>query len=79
MSTSCFDREDQIFIVLINLEEQYSIWPQWKEVPGGWKAVPEVQGDKTVVQAYINEHWTDMRPASLRKWMTEQSQTAEQV
>ncbi|MEJ6475014.1 MbtH family protein [Pseudoalteromonas piscicida] len=71
MSVSCFDREDEIFIVLINQEEQYSIWPNWKEVPAGWQAVAGVQGSKADVQRYINEHWTDMRPASLRQWMAE--------
>ncbi|WP_442793312.1 MbtH family protein [Pseudoalteromonas sp. NC201] len=74
MSVSCFDREDETFIVLINQEEQYSIWPEWKAVPVGWQAVAGVQGDKAHVQSYINEHWTDMRPASLRQWMAEQAQ-----
>ena len=32
MSTSCFDREDETFIVLVNHEDQYSIWPHWKAV-----------------------------------------------
>lgn len=39
MSTSCFDREDETFIVLVNHEEQYSIWPHWKAVPGGWSKI----------------------------------------
>lgn len=75
MSTSCFDREDETFIVLINQEQQYSIWPNWKAIPGGWQAVSGVEGDKATVQSYINEHWADMRPASLRKWMQAQSNT----
>lgn len=79
MSTSCFDREGETFIVLINQEQQYSIWPQWKAVPGGWQAIDGVAGDKDKVQTYINEHWTDMRPASLRKWMQEQSDKVGQV
>ncbi|WP_341667757.1 MbtH family protein [Alcaligenes sp. SDU_A2] len=74
MSTSCFDREDETFIVLMNHEEQYSIWPQWKAVPGGWQAVEGVQGDKQHVLDYVKMHWTDMRPLSLRKWMQEQAQ-----
>lgn len=72
MSTSCFDREDEIFIVLINHEEQYSIWPHWKAVPGGWKVVEGVKGDKKTVLEYVDKVWTDMRPLSLRKWMAEQ-------
>ncbi len=72
MSTSCFDREDETFIVLINHEEQYSIWPHWKGVPGGWTAVEGVKGDKKTVLEYVDKVWTDMRPLSLRKWMAEQ-------
>ena len=74
MSTNCFDREDETFIVLINHEEQHSIWPQWKAVPAGWSAVPGVSGDKKTVIAYVDAHWTDMRPLSLRRWMQAQAQ-----
>ena len=72
MTTSCFDREDETFIVLVNHEEQYSIWPHWKPVPGGWTVVDGVKGEKQVVLEYVDEVWTDMRPLSLRKWMAEQ-------
>lgn len=78
MSTSCFDREDETFIVLVNHEEQYSIWPHWKAVPGGWKAVEGIKGDKKTVLEYVEKTWTDMRPLSLRKWMDEQSAKATQ-
>lgn len=73
MSVSCFDREDEVFIVLVNHEEQYSIWPRWKGIPGGWSVVDGVEGDKRTVLAYIESAWTDMRPLSLRKWMDEES------
>lgn len=73
MATSCFDREDEIFIVLVNHEEQYSIWPQWKAVPDGWRAVDGIAGDKKTVLEYVEQAWTDMRPLSLRKWMDEQA------
>ncbi|MGJ7605339.1 MbtH family protein [Variovorax sp. LT1R20] len=73
MSTSSFDREDETFIVLVNHEDQYSIWPHWKAVPGGWTAVEGVQGDKKTVLAYVETHWTDMRPKSLRDWMQQQA------
>ena len=72
MSTSCFDREGEVFIVLVNHEEQYSIWPQWKAVPGGWRAVEGVIGDKKTVLDYVEKTWTDMRPKSLRDWMAQQ-------
>ena len=73
MSKSCFDREDETFIVLVNHEEQYSIWPEWKTVPGGWKAVEGIRGNKQHVLDYVRTHWQDMRPLSLRKWMEDQA------
>lgn len=76
MSTSCFDRDDETFIVLVNHEEQYSIWPHWKAVPGGWRRVEGVSGDKQTVCAWIDQNWTDMRPLSLRQWMEAQARDA---
>ena len=76
MSTSCFDREDETFIVLVNHEEQYSIWPHWKAVPNGWKVVDGVTGDKKAVLDHVDKTWTDMRPQSLRRWMDEQAAAA---
>jgi MbtH protein len=76
MSTSCFDRDDETFIVLVNHEDQYSIWPHWKAVPGGWTVVEGVEGDKKTVLDYIDKAWTDMRPRSLRIWMEEQERKA---
>lgn len=63
-----FDREDTLYLVVINDEEQYSIWPDFKDVPAGWKALGEA-APKAQCLAYIEEHWTDMRPASLRRAM----------
>ncbi len=60
--------DGDLFIALINDEEQYSIWPAKKEIPAGWTAVG-ITGSKQEVSAYIDEHWTDMRPASLRRAM----------
>lgn len=73
MSTSCFDREDETFIVLVNHEDQYSIWPHWKAVPKGWTAVEGVKGDKKTVLAHVEQNWADMRPRSLREWMAQQN------
>jgi uncharacterized protein YbdZ (MbtH family) len=56
--------------VVINHEEQYSIWPEYKENPLGWKDVGKA-GPKAECLAYIKEVWTDMRPLSLRKKMEE--------
>ena len=63
--------DGDLFIALINEEEQYSIWPAKKEVPAGWKAL-KFSGSKAEVSAYIDEHWTDMRPASLKRQMDSQ-------
>jgi uncharacterized protein YbdZ (MbtH family) len=65
------DKEDTtIYKVVVNHEEQYSIWPEYKENPLGWKGVGQV-GLKAECLAYIREVWTDMRPLSLRKKMEE--------
>ena len=54
--------------VVINEEEQYSIWPVWRDIPDGWKAVGEAR-DKEACLDWIEVNWTDMRPASLRKYL----------
>ena len=65
--------DETIYLVVVNHEEQYSIWPKWKqEFPLGWKAVGK-EGSKTECLAYISEVWTDMRPLSLRQAMQELS------
>ncbi|RKG65324.1 MbtH family protein [Corallococcus sp. CA054B] len=53
------------YIVLINGEEQYSLWFAHREIPGGWKRVGP-RGSKEACQSYLKEVWTDMRPKSLR-------------
>ena len=60
--------DGDLFTVLINDEEQYSIWPAKKEIPLGWKDLG-FTGSKQEVSAYIDENWKDMRPASLRRAM----------
>ncbi|EJL05210.1 MULTISPECIES: MbtH family protein [Pseudomonas] len=72
--TSVFDREDILFQVVVNHEEQYSIWPDYKAIPEGWRTVGK-SGFKQECLAYIEEVWTDMRPLSLRKKMDEQAAT----
>ncbi len=54
--------------VVINYEEQYSIWPVDREIPVGWRDAGK-SGTKAECLAYIKEVWTDMRPLSLRKQM----------
>ncbi|MDZ8135378.1 MAG: MbtH family protein [Nostoc sp. DedQUE04] len=67
------DKEDTtIYKVVVNHEEQYSIWASDRENPVGWKDVGK-KGLKQECLDYIKEVWTDMRPLSLRKKMQETS------
>lgn len=71
-----FDEDDdRQYEVVINHEEQYSIWFADREIPLGWKAVGK-QGTKKECLDYIEEVWTDMRPLSLRKRMEEAERLA---
>jgi MbtH protein len=65
------DSEDRtIYKVVLNHEEQYSIWPAHRENALGWKDAGKT-GTKDECLAYIKEVWTDMRPLSLRKKIQE--------
>jgi MbtH protein len=70
--------ESLIYTVVVNHEEQYSIWPEYKEIPNGWRAVGKT-GLKAECLAYIKEVWTDMRPLSLRKQMAEAEAAAKSM
>lgn len=56
------------YSVVVNHEEQYSIWLAGRDVPAGWREVG-VTGTKAECLAHIEQVWTDMRPLSLRKAM----------
>ncbi len=62
------DEDSTIYKVVVNHEEQYSIWPAQRELPLGWSDAGK-SGTKEECLAYIKEVWTDMRPLSLRKKM----------
>lgn len=71
MSLNGSDREDTtIYKVVVNHEEQYSISPEYKNNPPGWRDAGK-SGSKADCLAYIKEVWTDMRPLSLRLKMEE--------
>jgi MbtH protein len=55
--------------VVVNDEEQYSIWPVELDCPGGWRLVA-VTGDRRTCLDHIERTWTDMRPRSLRERMS---------
>ena len=67
------DREDSTtYKVVVNHEEQYSIWPAGKKDPPGWTDAGK-NGPKDECLAYIKTAWTDMRPLSLRREMDQRT------
>jgi uncharacterized protein YbdZ (MbtH family) len=60
-----FESEGMDYLVLANLEEMYSIWPAVREIPEGWTAVGP-KGERQFCLDWIDSHWTDMRPKSLK-------------
>lgn len=74
-----FDEEDSTtYTVVVNHEEQYSIWPAYREIPAGWQATSK-SGPKAECLSYIDQVWTDMRPLSLRKQMDERERSTNQT
>jgi len=63
------ERHDKtVYKVVVNHEEQYSIWPADRDIPLGWRDTSK-SGLKVECLAYVKEVWIDMRPLSLRKKM----------
>ncbi|MCC6606159.1 MAG: MbtH family NRPS accessory protein [Anaerolineae bacterium] len=71
-----WNNEGTIFNVVVNHEEQYSVWPAERELPLGWTTVGK-SGSKQECLDYIEEVWTDMRPLSLRQTMEGTTQKSE--
>ncbi|MFI9450700.1 MbtH family protein [Amycolatopsis sp. NPDC052450] len=63
--------DENTYQVLINDEEQYSLWPSEKEIPEGWRATGH-RGSRQECMDHVDEVWTDMRPRSLRERMASQ-------
>ena len=65
MSANPFDDENGTFFVLVNDEEQHSLWPSFADVPPGWRVV---YGEATRGECldYVEQNWRDIRPKSLR-------------
>lgn len=68
MSTNPFEDMDARYLVLVNDEGQYSLWPAFAEVPPGWTVVLK-ETDRTTALNYVEENWVDMRPNSLIRAM----------
>jgi MbtH protein len=62
------DAQAEVYRVVVNAEEQYSIWPAHRELPAGWSDAGK-EGSKDECLAHIEEVWVDMRPLSLRTRM----------
>ncbi|ORA39961.1 MbtH family protein [Mycobacterium aquaticum] len=68
MSTNPFDDERGTFVVLVNDEDQFSLWPAFADVPVGWRVVFG-EGSRSDCLDYVEQTWTDLRPRSLREVM----------
>ncbi|HET9179978.1 MAG TPA: MbtH family protein [Terriglobia bacterium] len=72
-----FDDENGEFIVLVNEEMQYSLWPTFRDIPEGWKSVGP-RGKRNECLDYIEKNWTDMRPRSLAEQMNKETAVLEE-
>jgi MbtH protein len=68
MSTNPFDDDGGTFYVLVNDEQQYSLWPALADVPAGWRVVYG-EASRPECLDYVDQNWADMRPRSLREAM----------
>lgn len=68
-------QDDTLYRVVVSDEGRYSIWPDYREIPWGWRAEGKT-GDKQSCLDHIAEVWTDMRPLSLRQAMDASDPTA---
>ena len=68
--TNPFEDPDGTYLVLVNDEGQYSLWPSFAEVPAGW-TVAKDEDTRQACLDYVDENWTDMRPKSLVEAMGE--------
>ncbi|MDN0200022.1 MbtH family protein [Streptomyces sp. S.PNR 29] len=68
--TNPFEDENGSYHVLVNHENQHSLWPAFCEIPDGWTVVHSADNRKACLD-YINANWTDMRPKSLIEAMAD--------
>jgi MbtH protein len=66
--TNPFDDPDGRYLVLVNAEQQHSLWPSFVDVPDGWTVA---YGEHSRVECldYVERSWTDLRPRTLREQM----------
>ncbi|MEL7522653.1 MAG: MbtH family NRPS accessory protein, partial [Cyanobacteria bacterium J06553_1] len=73
MNNTMIQSTESTYRVVISDEGRYSIWPEYKDIPWGWRAAEKI-GPKQSCLDYIAQTWTDMRPLSLRAAMAKQHQ-----
>lgn len=78
MSSNPFDNDEGRFFVLVNDEEQHSLWPTFADVPAGWRVVFGEAGRQECLD-YVETHWTDLRPKSLQDAMAADSSVTSAV
>jgi MbtH protein len=69
---SPFEDEEGTFVVLVNAENQHSLWPVFTAVPAGWTVVHGEDTRQNCLE-YVATHWTDLRPAGLVKELADES------
>ena len=72
------EEDTREYEVLVNIEEQYSLWLAGQAVPNGWRQVGP-RGKKQVCLDYVKEVWTDMRPLSVRRAMEAHAKAQEEA
>ena len=78
MSVNPFDDDNGSFFVLVNDEEQHSLWPVFAGVPAGWRVVYG-EADRSACLDYIEQSWSDIRPKTLRERLAAESSAQELV
>ncbi|GLW47026.1 MbtH protein [Streptomyces sp. NBRC 14336] len=63
-----FEDPEGVYLVLVNDENQHSLWPDFADVPAGWRTVHGPAARQSCLE-YVEENWTDMRPRSLAEAM----------
>lgn len=66
--TNPFEDDDGRYYVLVNDEDQHSLWPAFADVPAGW-TIAFGEDTRAACLSYVEENWTDLRPRSLRERM----------
>lgn len=76
--TSPFDRTDAEYLVLVNDEDQHSLWPASNDVPPGWSIALHATSREACLD-YVTTHWTDMRPRSLVEAMARRQESPDKL